>query len=82
MIDEILPLAKCFVTVTPDSDRALDSKKLAEFIRNRGIEVKCLMHISDIFDMLSSTDKNIAFGSLYFIGELKEKWENINEEHF
>lgn len=82
MIDEILPLAKCFITVTPDSDRALDSKKLAEFIRNRGIEVKCLTHISDIFDMLSSTDKNIAFGSLYFIGELKEKWESINEEHF
>lgn len=82
MIDEILPLAKRFITVTPDSDRALDSKKLAEFIRNKGIEVNCLTGISDIFDNLSSTDKNIAFGSLYFIGELKEKWESINEEYF
>lgn len=37
MIDELLPLAIDFVTVTPESNRALQSKDLAECISRKGI---------------------------------------------
>lgn len=71
MIDEMLPLAKSFYTVTPDSNRALQSEKLAEFIRKKGVEALSLPNISDIKASLSKNEKNVAFGSLYFIGDLR-----------
>ena len=37
MIEELLPLAIDFVTVTPESNRALQSKDLAECIQRKGI---------------------------------------------
>ena len=37
MIEELLPLAIDFVTVTPESNRALQSKDLAECISRKGI---------------------------------------------
>lgn len=37
MIEELLPLALDFVTVTPESNRALQSKELAECISKKGI---------------------------------------------
>ncbi len=38
MIDELLPLAIDFVTVTPESQRALQARDLAECIRRRGVK--------------------------------------------
>ncbi len=40
MIDVLLPLAIDFVTVTPESDRALQSKDLAECIERKGVEAR------------------------------------------
>jgi dihydrofolate synthase/folylpolyglutamate synthase len=72
MIREILPLAEEFYTVTPDSDRALQASNLADFIRKKGVEATELSGVDEIERHLKSDTKNVAFGSLYFIGELKQ----------
>ena len=73
MIREILPLAEKFYTVTPDSDRALQASNLAEFIRKEGVKATELSGVDEIEKHLKSDTKNVAFGSLYFIGELKQQ---------
>ncbi len=40
MIEELLPLAIDFVTVTPESSRALQSKDLAECIQRKGVKAR------------------------------------------
>lgn len=72
MIREILPLAEEFYTVTPDSDRALQASNLADFIRKEGVEATELSGVDEIRRHLKRDTKNVAFGSLYFIGELKQ----------
>ena len=72
MIREILPLAEEFYTVTPDSDRALQASHLADFIRKEGVEATELSGVDEISKHLKRDTKNVAFGSLYFIGELKQ----------
>ncbi|MGB4992390.1 MAG: cyanophycin synthetase, partial [Agathobacter rectalis] len=72
MIREILPLAEEFYTVTPDSDRALQASHLADFIRKEGVEATELSGVDEIRKHLKRDTKNVAFGSLYFIGELKQ----------
>ena len=78
MIEELLPLAVDFVTVTPESERALQGEALAAEIRERGIPAKCLADIAEIPGNLSGKEKNIALGSLYFIGELRAMWKEQN----
>lgn len=75
MVEELLSLASDFVTVTPESARALQGEALAERIREKGVRAKSLAHISDIPKTLSKKNKNIALGSLYFIGELRALWK-------
>lgn len=74
MIEKILPIAHDFVTVTPDSSRALQAKDLAEFINQKGIGAKESDNIESALKEIKSRDKKektVAFGSLYFIGELE-----------
>ncbi len=40
MIDALLPLAIDFITVTPESNRALQSKELAECIQKKGVKAR------------------------------------------
>lgn len=70
MIRELLPLAIDFVTVTPDSSRALQSKELANMIREQGVMAKSIEAVEKIWDELGNDGYYVAFGSLYFIGEL------------
>lgn len=92
MIEELLPLALDFTTVTPESSRALQAKELAECITAKGIpaehgeSVETVLKpflISDNESQASDTknhnmacidrsgEKTVAFGSLYFIGEIE-----------
>ena len=75
MIAELLPLAVDFVTVTPDSSRALQSVKLAKIICERGVDAKSIVSVDAIWDILNNDGYYVAFGSLYFIGELMEKYQ-------
>lgn len=71
MVEELLPLALDFSTVTPESSRALQAEELAEKIKNRGIPARSLQKVSQVFDVLAPEEKTVALGSLYFIGELE-----------
>ncbi len=73
MIKQMLPIAKEFVTVTPESSRALQAKELAAFISREGVKATSISSVEEMFSRLALEDKNIAFGSLYFIGEIEEK---------
>lgn len=70
MVKEILPLAESVTTVTPDSGRALQGETLAEYIRSFGIFAENTEQMQEAF--LQIRDKTVAFGSLYFIGEIRK----------
>lgn len=71
MIEELLSLAIDFVTVTPESSRALQAESLAEKIRSNGIPARSIASVADVLTLPRVGEKTIALGSLYFIGELE-----------
>ncbi len=71
MIEELLSLAIDFVTVTPESSRALQAESLAEKIRSQGIPARSMASVADVLTLPRVGEKTIALGSLYFIGELE-----------
>lgn len=71
MIEELLSLAIDFVTVTPESSRALQAESLAEKIRSQGISARSMASVADVLTLPRVGEKTIALGSLYFIGELE-----------
>ena len=85
MIDALLPLAIDFVTVTPESNRALQSRDLAECIQKKGIPARFTENMEDaIRPLLPAGDvtrisKTVAFGSLYFIGAIEAMLEKNNK---
>ena len=76
MIGELLPIAMDFVTVTPESARALQGETLAEDIRKQGVPAHAITKVAEIPELLTPKEKTIALGSLYFIGELKSVYQN------
>ena len=81
MVRLLVPVAGSFWTVTPENHRALQGQKLAGFISTFGIPTKNYERIQDVVNEIlhdtSCSDKIIAFGSLYFIGELKNIWNTV-----
>ena len=51
---------------------------LADCIREQGVEVQQVNSVRELVDMLKNRNeqKNIVFGSLYFVGEVKEYFNN------
>lgn len=74
MVEELLPYAEDFVAVNMDNARALQAKDLAEFINSRGVKADCVDSVEEALKTLRADTKNLAFGSLYFIGEIKERY--------
>ena len=74
MVEELLPYAEDFVAVNMDNSRALQAKDLAEFINSRGVRADCVDSVEEALKTLRADAKNLAFGSLYFIGEIKERY--------
>lgn len=76
MVEEILPLAKSFVTITVDSERALSGEDLSDLIEDEGCEaIYCESVPLAIEKALAiRTDEEIicAFGSLYYIQEVRD----------
>jgi dihydrofolate synthase/folylpolyglutamate synthase len=79
MVSCLLPLADRFGTVTPENHRALQAAELSALIGQYGIPTDTYESIQDVVTDILQTpqydDKIVAFGSLYFIGELKAAWE-------
>lgn len=76
MIEEILPLAKSFVTITVDSDRALSGEDLSEIIHDEGCEAiycdRMPLAIEKALSMRAGDEIICAFGSLYYIQEVRD----------
>lgn len=93
MIDALLPLAIDFVTVTPESNRALQSKDLADCIQRKGVQARYVENMEEVIRPLLPTsdetiiikgdeegqEKTVAFGSLYFIGAIEAMLEENNK---
>ena len=82
MIEELLPIAIDFTTVTPESSRSLQAKELSSCIEKRGIPATSSQNMESLILSFLQIDekkevksgKTIAFGSLYFIGEIISLW--------
>lgn len=77
MLSKIVPTFDVFITVTPDSDRAMSSDKLKEIISE--LTTKEVFAFGDYkkaiekaTEISKSEDVISAFGSLYFVGEVRK----------
>ena len=77
MFRNILPIAKGFVTITPDSPRALSDQDLADYLRAQGCEaVPCdnnQQGVDTVLKLAGPEDVVCITGSLYMIGEVRHQ---------
>lgn len=75
MMGKILPIAHSFVTLTPDSPRALSAQDLASFLEQRGAQATPCSSVKEgletILAQCGPEDVICACGSLYMTGELR-----------
>ena len=75
MMGRLLPLARSFHTITPDSPRALSAGDLAAFLRGKGAEATPCESVKEALHavLAQSTPEDVicACGSLYMVGELR-----------
>ncbi len=75
MLGELLPLAKEFYTITPDSPRAMSAGELADYLEKQGARAVPCETVRDGLDraLASSEPQDVvcACGSLYMIGEVR-----------
>lgn len=77
MIAELLPLAIDFTTVTVGYSRSLDAAELAACIRKMGVPASDKVSLTEAMADVTEArrEKTIAFGSLYFVGEIEENYK-------
>ncbi len=74
MLAQLMPRARSFVCLTPDSPRALSNEALAEYLRQHGQEARtCGTAGEGILAALNEADGApvVACGSLYMMGEIR-----------
>ncbi|MGE4276281.1 MAG: folylpolyglutamate synthase/dihydrofolate synthase family protein [Lawsonibacter sp.] len=75
MLEHIIPLAKAFVTITPDSPRALPAQDLAQYLTRAGVEATAcdntMQGVERVLAMAGPEDVVCICGSLYMIGEVR-----------
>lgn len=78
MIAELLPIAMDFTTVTVGYSRSLEAEELADCIRRQGIEAVSKPSLAEAMAEVTKErkEKTIAFGSLYFIGEIEDYYSD------
>ena len=76
MLDQILPMAKEVLCVTPDNPRALQAEELAKIIEEKGVHAIANETIGNAVDLAferaEKDDVIVALGSLYMIGDVKK----------
>jgi len=81
IVSPILPLAKQFFTITPDSPRAMPAVDLAEYISKQGVMAVPMGNVDIALEQakeLSGTDDIVCyFGSLYSIGAVRNALKAI-----
>lgn len=75
MFRHILPITHGFVTITPDSSRAMTAQELAEYLRSHGAEAtpcgSTREGIETVLRLAGPEDVVCISGSLYMIGEVR-----------
>ena len=75
MVGEMLPLAKEFFTITPDSPRAMPARELEEYLNGRGARASACgtarEGVERVLAAAGPEDVVCACGSLYMIGEVR-----------
>ena len=82
MLDLLAPLAKCFVSVTAHTLRAMPAKELAQSIRDRGIPAEAAETIEDGVAravQLGGTGPVCALGTLYFSGDVRKAFTSLDK---
>jgi dihydrofolate synthase/folylpolyglutamate synthase len=76
MMEPMIPLAERFITVTPNSLRALKARDLESYLLSRGVDAINGGEVEEAvfaaLNLVSEGDVICAFGSLYYIGEVRE----------
>lgn len=80
MLNSILPMAKGFVTLTPDSERALSAEDLKKEIETRlhlpaVVGGTVAQGIAKAVEQADKDDAIVIFGSLYQVGEVRACFE-------
>ncbi len=85
MVEILLPLALDFHTVTVESERTVQAAQLAELIRKKGATAKQAEDLEAFLEGFwtgqnagKSAGKTVAFGSLYFVGEVERIFEKLH----
>ena len=84
MLGQMIPFAEAFVTIEPNNARAMSAVECAKAIRDAGYagEIDVSANYSDAIKKAYSLSKGMhpicAFGSLYSLGELYEKFDKIS----
>lgn len=75
MMGEILPLAKEFYTITPDSPRAMSAGELADYLEKQGVRAVPCGTMQEGLERAQAaagrSDAVCVTGSLYMIGEVR-----------
>lgn len=76
MLDQLVPLAKAFVTVTPDNPRALNADVLAAMLQERGLDAVSCGSVDDgvarAIELAGDNGIVCALGSLYLLGDVRK----------
>ena len=81
MLQEVLPMAKAFITAPVTSPRALSSEDLRKIIQEEGMEAVSSDSVAEAIEaaLLKADGEDVicAFGSLYYVPQVREYFEEI-----
>ena len=79
MLESFIPMAKRFITLTPDSPRALDGAELCAYLLRHHGDVVAKANVNEALEYaLSVSDSDdiiCVFGSLYYIGYVRDYFD-------
>ncbi len=78
MMHLIAPLAKKVYTITPPNPRALSAEDLAAYVRSIGVDAEAFESLEDAVDCALEGDVICIFGSLYFVGKVREYLKSMH----
>lgn len=86
MLEQLLELAKQFICIEPDSQRAMTAEQMTGFLQEKGAQAQsCKTAEQAIALAIRSAGKDglvCALGSLYLAGEIREIFEKNSGENF
>lgn len=82
MLEQVYPIAKSFLLISPDPERGFDTSEVAKSIQIKGFKVTVVNDMNAVFsyieEEISEDEIVIQFGSLFLVGALKEALAHLN----